>query len=651
MTENSTSQPLVQNGRVSRLCDGFALFALAAVLASAGVIYLRPDLAPWPLLTAPAFWLLRMVVLPRECKQGRALWSLSGLMLVFILTAAVGLWASYDRTLGLTDFGPAGLYKFWLLVAAALVFDAAARLPSARSVWAATAGFASIGALAAAYFLLTNDFSDPQPKFLLLNRMGLLVQSLRPEFGLVTPGRTLHPNVAGGLSAAALPAFLHLSWFAWQSRPKSLSRYLFLAASVLGIILAGFGLILSSSRGAWIGLAVVLTCWCAWWLAGRLGLGLMKRVGLFMVGGVAAAAALALLFPRIMSWFPPLFSGESTLVTRIDLMRDSLLLAQAAPFTGTGLGTFPSVFSTYVLLIHTPILSHAHNVYLNLFISQGIGGLLAYLGLVAAALLLAYKVARRSEEKWPLAGAVAMIGVGLVHGLIDDPFYGSRAVLVWFAPFGLIAAAARAEGVDLRWETSQRSRIAVFGVGLAAIILAAAWFRGDLLASYEANLGLVRQAQAELVRYDPDRLSEQTLDQVRAAADLTKAEAHYAQALRYNPNQRTANLQLAGIALARGQYDLALVQSERAWNAGNRDRVTRMMYGVTLVAQGRPQEAAGVLRGVSWAESRLNGEAWYRYYRFGDYPRAAAAYRAMLLLNPNDETAKQGLAQSEMHIP
>ncbi|MEE8391440.1 MAG: tetratricopeptide repeat protein, partial [Anaerolineae bacterium] len=168
--------------------------------------------------------------------------------------------------------------------------------------------------------------------------------------------------------------------------------------------------------------------------------------------------------------------------------------------------------------------------------------------------------------------------------------------------------------------------------------LAAAWY---------ADLGAVAQTQAELRAYDHKHFDNPTLDQIRQREDLSVAEAYFDRALALDPGQVTARTRLAHIALGRGEYETALEHTRAAWEAGHRDRVTRLLLGDALVAQGRVEEAAAVVRGLDWAESRLNGQAWYRYWVNEDWQRATYAWRTVLLLDPQDAYAGAWVKQAE----
>ena len=72
-----------------------------------------------------------------------------------------------------------------------------------------------------------------------------------------------------------------------------------------------------------------------------------------------------------------------------------------------------------------------------------------------------------------------------------------------------------------------------------------------------------------------------------------------------------------------------------------------MLLGDALAAQGSVEEAAAVVHGLDWAEMRLNGQAWYRYWINQDWQRAAYAWQTVLLLDPQDAYARAWARQAE----
>ena len=209
-------------------------------------------------------------------------------------------------------------------------------------------------------------------------------------------------------------------------------------------------------------------------------------------------------------------------INRLELMRLSTLLVRDYPFTGIGLGTYPLVFSTYVLLIHVGFIGSPHNLYIELAAEQGVAGLLVFLAIVVLTFRLAWVVsgrqASRSSGPLPLAGAVAMLIVLLIHGLVDDPLYARRAALLFLlVPSGLITGMWRITAPATPAAPGPRTRRAwLVGAALLALLLVAGILaRRPLTAAWHANLGALSQTRAELTVYDSAHFDRLSLDAVR----------------------------------------------------------------------------------------------------------------------------------------
>jgi cytochrome c-type biogenesis protein CcmH/NrfG len=168
-----------------------------------------------------------------------------------------------------------------------------------------------------------------------------------------------------------------------------------------------------------------------------------------------------------------------------------------------------------------------------------------------------------------------------------------------------------------------------------------------LAASWFANMGAVHQTLVELQAYDYRSFDDPTLDEVRQRVDLSRAVNCFQRAIALDPAQVTARTRLAQIALARRRYDAGLEHALAAWQVGYRDRVTRLVLGDALVAQGLTEEAAKLVVGLEFSESRLEGQAYYRYQRNGDWERAAHVYRTLLALDPGNARLRQAVERAE----
>ena len=79
-------------------------------------------------------------------------------------------------------------------------------------------------------------------------------------------------------------------------------------------------------------------------------------------------------------------SVGTSAVNRATLWRDGLGLVSDYPFTGSGLRSTMMVYSTYELLMHVGFILHMHNLFVQIAVSQGVVAVLAFAGLLAAAI-------------------------------------------------------------------------------------------------------------------------------------------------------------------------------------------------------------------------------------------------------------------------
>jgi tetratricopeptide (TPR) repeat protein len=196
-------------------------------------------------------------------------------------------------------------------------------------------------------------------------------------------------------------------------------------------------------------------------------------------------------------------------------------------------------------------------------------------------------------------------------------------------------------------EGTGRQTSALLAVALV-LGLALALRARPLAAGLLFNLGSARQTHAELSLFDAERAEDPTLDEVRRSVDLSQAEERYTQALNWDPGHSQARVQLAQIALSRGAYAVALEQAQSAWRAEPSDWRARLTLGDALIAEGQLAEGLDLVRGLPRAEARLDCWAYYRHWENREFDRAADAWRAVVLLNPENTRAAEFAEQAEL---
>ena len=255
------------------------------------------------------------------------------------------------------------------------------------------------------------------------------------------------PNPYGGYLALVLPLALALA----------------LAAPRRGLRLAGFGasaalglgILLSLSRGAWLGtLAALSVVWLLESQRNRL-----RAIALAYVGLTATLIALILgLIPAaILARFTDLFVYGSRLVQelragpnpdnwaileRVSQWYAGWQMLANNPFLGVGIGNYPKAYETYALPGWPTGVGHAHNYYLNLAAEGGLLTFVAFLFFMGLAWRLAIRTWRQAPDNWGRMLALGLMGslaAFTAHSLVDSLFVHSIGILLGIL-FGILSA-------------------------------------------------------------------------------------------------------------------------------------------------------------------------------------------------------------------
>jgi hypothetical protein len=581
---------------------------LACAIVAGASWYLLPGIGPWPLIVALVPWAIRFVVTGQPTERT----PFDVPLLLFLFTAAVAVWAAYL---------PAAAWpKFWRITGGVILFYAFVNAWPVASVrvWL----LALLGAGVAAYFLLMHDWDAYPAKIELVSRIGRALQAPLP----VLPGHRLHPNVAGGLMAMLVPFCGLAATRSWRAIRRSSGRTkardwvaLLAAASTLALTL--FGLVLTTSRAAWIALGIALLLAVLWAVAGWVSQARgLARAWVFpglVVLVLAIGTVVGLAWPGSIIAASQALPGANTTISRIELLRNAPVLVQDYPIIGAGLGGFQMLYSSYVLLSHVGYSIHSHNLFLDVSVEQG---LLALLALSWMWILFALAVWRgllhshRRRGSDALGAAALSLVVVLIHGLVDDVLYGSRGVLLLFVPLAFaVPFLSKPSGRAGRWTSW------VLPIGLVLVAAVAILLRGPVLSLLSSNLASVHQSQAELSLYAWPQWPIQ--DEVRRQVDLSRVVAEYERALAFNPNNASANRRLGMIELSLGEYEEALAHLEAAYATQPGNRTTRQLYGEALIANGRLNEGKALWTDVYDEQGQLDARIFW-YQHIGDQERA-----------------------------
>ena len=235
-----------------------------------------------------------------------------------------------------------------------------------------------------------------------------------------------HANTAGYLFSMSLPLAVGVITI--------VSGWLQILA-ILSVALQGIGLLLTYSRGAWVGLVLAM-----------LFFGFAAKRYRQVISIVVLASLFALLAAPVRERFLNLMNpqNDDAISTRVRLITGSLKLGLEHPILGIGYGrgrlkeALKERFKGTIDEAN-PIW-HAHNVYIELFADTGILGLGAFLWLLWEALLRTWQKANRAENAnfriSHLAVMAALVAFA-VTGLGDVPFYHHETRIYFFTLLAL----------------------------------------------------------------------------------------------------------------------------------------------------------------------------------------------------------------------
>ena len=214
-------------------------------------------------------------------------------------------------------------------------------------------------------------------------------------------------------------------------------------------LLLGLALVLTQSRGAWVGMIAGLLCilatrwaWGKWVVASAMGVALLlwrffwsPLLPSLMFRAFDSAATI------------PTPWGNVTMASRLAIWSQAISRIRESPLLGCGLGTFRSLYGSASSAV-SPFdvgYAHAHNVFLQAAYDLGLPGLVAYL----AVLILAVQMSSRALQ--PGGGLARAVAIGCLsaqvayhtYGLADVVTLGSKPGVLWWALLALVASLDR----------------------------------------------------------------------------------------------------------------------------------------------------------------------------------------------------------------
>lgn len=231
-----------------------------------------------------------------------------------------------------------------------------------------------------------------------------------------------NPNVLGEYLVAVLA--MNLMLFALGS---NLWRK---ALLLLPLGINGITLLLTFSRGAWIGFALAFLIMMTVYEKRALPV-------IFLLGILSLFVLPKVFVDRILTIF--ISSGDSSTDYRYliwfgsrEILRDYWLFG-----TGLGYGSFSKVYSLYRM--GEIYAAHSHNLFYEIWLETGIFGLLTYLVLIIRSFVGGLRAivgnADRTRRMVVITGIAALSGL-MLHGLVENTLFDVRIVMMLWTLFG-----------------------------------------------------------------------------------------------------------------------------------------------------------------------------------------------------------------------
>ncbi len=252
-----------------------------------------------------------------------------------------------------------------------------------------------------------------------------------------------NPNLLAGylLPAVALSA---VAIFAWRSRLTK-------ALALTMLIVNGACLILTFSRGGWIGLVVsVLTLLglLYFWFSVHMPPFWRKWSLWLILGGLTGVLLLAILFVEpVRERFLSIFAdrNDSSNNFRKNVWTAVFKMIEDYPLTGIGPGhnAFNKIYPLYQLPRYTAL--SAYSIFLEIAVEIGFIGLASFLWLLIVVFNTGFLQLRRLRESssvdgfW-IIGAIAAIMGTLGHNTVDTVWFRPEVNTVWWLMVALIAS-------------------------------------------------------------------------------------------------------------------------------------------------------------------------------------------------------------------
>lgn len=193
-------------------------------------------------------------------------------------------------------------------------------------------------------------------------------------------------------------------------------------------LLGSFGILLSLSRGAWLGIAAAIAVYTLIAATRK-----FRRVLLSLVLVVIVAIMVT---PNLRYRLVLPFYGEKSAVARLSLWDTAGKMIADAPLIGKGISGFSNNWDRFNTDPNLDHYNFPHNIFLNFWVDLGLIGALAFLFMCCLALYYAW---RRRKDDYAFGFGLFVLTM-ITHGLIDIPYLKNDLALLFWLMFSVALA-------------------------------------------------------------------------------------------------------------------------------------------------------------------------------------------------------------------
>lgn len=237
------------------------------------------------------------------------------------------------------------------------------------------------------------------------------------------------------LAITASLGYMLRTWRVWRKLSKISYKDVFftLFYTTAALMMVG-GLVISWSRGAWLGFGVSMVMlvfalprriWYSFALVALIGvisatLWLTGSLPTSIVDRIASATRETFAFNDVRG--VDITPENYALVERLAHWQAALNMVRSSPYLGIGAGNYEIAYDRYRLINWDEPLGHAHNYYLNIFAEAGMIGLASYGALWIMIFGLTWRTHRHPDDLGRLiaVGLLASWTYLAVHSLTDN---------------------------------------------------------------------------------------------------------------------------------------------------------------------------------------------------------------------------------------